>query len=139
MRPVVKPYVESLWSALEDSRIQTIVLYSANVLFLGLLALCGANVATLVFARTATRDAEISVRTALGASRARIAGQFFAEALVLSSIATAIGLTFASYGLQWVKHTVTAAQGRPMMFWWNDRLSPTTLVYAAAARGRSPR
>ena len=58
------------------------VLYSANLFFLGLLALCGANIATLVFARTAARDAEISVRTALGASRARIAGQLFAEALV---------------------------------------------------------
>ena len=65
---------------------QTIVLYSANVFFIGLLALCGANIATLVFARTATRDVEISVRTALGASRARIAGQLFAEALVLSSL-----------------------------------------------------
>ena len=61
--------------------------------FIGLLALCGANIATLVFARTATRDVEISVRTALGASRARIAGQLFAEALVLSSIAAVIGLT----------------------------------------------
>ena len=131
IRPVVKPYVQSLWSAVEDSKIQTAVLYSANVLFLGLLALCGANVATLVFARTLSRDAEISIRTALGASRARIAGQFFAEALVLSSVATVCGLAFAFYGLRWVKDTVTAAQGRPMMFWWNDSLSPPTLVYAA--------
>ena len=130
LRLVVKPYVESLWSALEDSRIQTIVLYSANLLFVGLLALCGANVATLVFARTATRDTEISVRTALGASRGRIAGQLFAEALVLSSIATAIGLTVARYALQWVKHTVTAAQGHAIMFWWNDALSQPTLAYA---------
>jgi putative ABC transport system permease protein len=131
IRPIVKPYVESLWSAIEDSRIQTIVLYSANVLFIGLLALCGANIATLVFARTATREVEISVRTALGASRARIAGQLVAEALVLSSLAAVFGLAFASYGLRWVEHTVTAAQGRPMMFWWNDRLSAETLAYAA--------
>jgi putative ABC transport system permease protein len=131
IRPIVKPYVESLWSAVEDSKILATVLYSANVLFLGLLTLCGANVATLVFARTMSRDAEISVRTALGASRARIAGQFFAEALVLSSIATVCGLAFASFGLRWVKDTVTAAQGRPMMFWWNDSLSLTTVVYAA--------
>ncbi|MGH9383615.1 MAG: ABC transporter permease [Vicinamibacterales bacterium] len=130
IRPIVKPYVESLWSAVEDSRMQTIVLYSANVLFIGLLALCSANIATLVFARTATRDAEISVRTALGASRARIAGQLFAEALVLSAIATLLGLTFAAYALRWVKLTFTAAQGRPMMFWWNDSLSLETLVYA---------
>ena len=131
IRPIVKPYVESLWSALEDSKMQTMVFYSANVLFLGLLVLCGANVATLVFARTVSRDAEISIRTALGASRARIAGQFFAEALVLCAIAMACGLGFASFALQWVKHTVTVAQGRPLMFWWNDDLSLATFVYAA--------
>jgi cell division protein FtsX len=108
-----------------------VVFYSANVLSLALLVLCGANVATLVFARTVSRDAEISIRTALGASRARIAGQFFAEALVLCAIAMACGLGFARFALQWVKHTVTVAQGRPMMFWWNDDLSLVTFVYAA--------
>ncbi|MEO5740434.1 MAG: ABC transporter permease [Vicinamibacterales bacterium] len=131
VQPVVKSYVESVWSAIEDSRVQSIAMYAANLFFVGLLALCGANVATLVFARTATREAEISVRSALGASRARIAGQLFAEALVLSSIATLIGLTVASYGLSWVKAVVSAGQGRPLMFWWNDQLRPDTLAYAA--------
>ena len=98
----------------------------------GCSALCGANIATLVFARTATRDVEISVRTALGASRARIAGQLFAEALVLSSIAAGVGLTFASaYALKWVKNVAAAGMGGPMMFWWNDRLLAETFVYAA--------
>ena len=129
LRPVVKPYVESLWSGIDDSAIQTTVLYGANVLFLGLLALCGANIATLVFARTATRDGEISVRTALGASRARIAGQLFAEALVLSSIAAVAGLMFGSYALMWVKDSVAQGMGA-MMFWWNDRLEPLTIIYA---------
>lgn len=131
IRPIVKPYVRSLWSALEDSKMQTVVFYSANVLFLALLVLCGANVATLVFARTVSRDAEISIRTALGASRARIVGQFFAEALVLCAIAAVCGLAFASFALRWVKHTLTVAQGRPIMFWWNDDLSFVTFLYAA--------
>jgi predicted permease len=131
LRPVVLPYVESLWSAVEDSRMQTLVLYGANVFFVGLLALCGANIATLVFARTATRDVEISVRTALGASRARIAGQLFAEALVLSSLAAIVGLAIGSYTLKWVKGVVTAGMG-PLMFWWDDRLEPETFLYAAA-------
>jgi predicted permease len=130
LNPVVKPYVESLWSAVEDSTMQTAVLYAANVFFIGLLALCGANIATLVFARTATRETEISVRTALGASRARIAGQLFAEALVLSALAAGIGLTVGAYALQWVKSVVSAGMG-PIMFWWNDRLAPATILYAA--------
>ena len=41
------------------------------------------------------------------------------------------GLTFAKFALQWVKHTLTIAQGRPIMFWWNDDLSLVTFVYAA--------
>lgn len=131
IRVVVKPYVESLWSAIGDSQMQTAVFYSANLFFLGLLGLCGANVATLVFARTATRDAEISIRTALGASRARVAGQLFAEALVLSSVAAVCGLTFAVYGGKWAKQAFAAGQGRPMSFWWNDRLTPETIAYAA--------
>ena len=131
LAPEVKEYVASLWSATPDGRLLRLILYAANVFFVGLLALCGANIATLVFARTATREIELSVRTALGASRARIAGQLFAEALVLSSIAAVVGLTVAYYGLYWVKHTVTVAQGNRMMFWWNDQLSLPTLAYAA--------
>ena len=132
LQPVVKKYVESIWSTVEDSTMQQTVFYSANIFFIGLLALCGANIATLVFARTATRETEISVRTALGASRGRIAGQLFAEALVLSGLAAAVGLTVAFYSLKWVKNVVVAGMEEPMMFWWNDSLSVTTIIYAAA-------
>jgi putative ABC transport system permease protein len=132
VRPVVKLYVQSLWSTFEDSELQTMVFYAANLFFIGLLMVCGANIATLVFARTVTREAEISVRTALGASRARIAGQLFFEALVLSSIATAVGLAVAFYSLKWVKQVVAEAQGSRIWFWWDDRLSPETYAYAGA-------
>ena len=131
LNPVVKGYVDSLWSAEADSELQRMVLYAANLFFLGLLGLCGANIATLVFARTATRDTELSVRTALGASRARLAGQLFAEALVLSSIAAVVGLTVAFYGSRWVKQSVGVASGNRLMFWWDDQLSAQTFVYAA--------
>lgn len=130
--PVVNGYVDALWSTTPDTELQRAIFYGANLFFLGLLALCGANIATLVFARTVTREVEISVRTALGAARSRIAGQLFAEALVLSMIAAAVGLAVAAYGLQWVKHTITVAQGARLMFWWNDQLSPSTVVYAVA-------
>ena len=53
------------------------------------------SVGTLVYARTATREGEIAVRSALGASRARIIGQLFVEALVLASVAAAVGLMAA--------------------------------------------
>jgi putative ABC transport system permease protein len=130
LRPAVRSYITSMWSAADDSTMQRIVIYAANLFFIGLLALCGANVATLVFARTVTREAEISVRTALGASRARIVGQLIVEAFVLTSIATMLGLGFAYYGLQWVKQTIAAGMGSPVWFWWNDRLSPESVAYA---------
>ncbi len=54
-----------------------------------LLAIICVNVAILVYARTATRQGEIAVRGALGASRRRIVAQLFVEALILAGIAAA--------------------------------------------------
>jgi predicted permease len=59
-----------------------------------LLIVCG-NVGILMLARTATRMSELSIRTALGASRARIVAQLFVEALVLALLATGLGLLVA--------------------------------------------
>jgi predicted permease len=57
-----------------------------------LLFIIAVNVAILVYARTATRTGEIAVRTALGASRARVVAQLFIEALVPALTAAAVGL-----------------------------------------------
>jgi len=129
--PRVMPYIQAGWAS-KEARLQVTILYSANVFFLFLLALCGANVATLVFARTATRQGEITVRTALGASRGRIVAQLFAEALVLSGIALVVGLIAARYGVAWVKNIFLEAQDMTSVpFWWNDDLAPSTILYAA--------
>ena len=56
-----------------------------------LLIACG-NVAILLLARAANRTGEMAIRTALGASRARVVGQLFIEALVLAVVATGFGL-----------------------------------------------
>jgi putative ABC transport system permease protein len=131
LRPLIKPYVTAMWTGFEDGEMQRMVLYGANLLFLGLLGICGANVATLVFARTVTREGEITVRTALGASRGRIVSQLFAEALVLSSVAAVLGLTIASAGGRWAKAKFVEAQNSAAPFWLTDALAPETLLYAA--------
>jgi putative ABC transport system permease protein len=130
LRADVRPYIDMQVMDEPGNPAQGAIIHAANLVFVMLLALCGANVATLVFARTAMRHAEISVRTALGASRARIGAQLFAEALVLSSVAAVAGLAAARFGGQWITRAIAERGGLLLPFWWDDRLSPQTIVYA---------
>ncbi len=109
---------------------------SLSAVFLALLmvVLC-ANVALLLFARAATREGEIAVRSALGASRGRIVAQLFAEALVLSGLAVVVGLAGATAGLEWVvgvMDSMLAAQGVARPSWVGASLSPATVGFALA-------
>lgn len=87
------------------------------------------SVGTLVYARTATREGEIAVRSALGASRARIIGQLFVEALVLASVAAAVGLMAADRVLSWgIESVLNRATGGPP-FWMTPGLELSTILY----------
>lgn len=106
---------------------------SANLLVLMLLFLVCGNVALLMFARAATRENEITVRSALGATRGRITGQLFVEALVLGVIAGAVGLMAAQLTWRWVFEVIAREMwdGRDVPFWFRSNLSPVTVPYAA--------
>jgi len=105
------------------------ILYIVNGVFLMLLGVVSANVATLVFARTATRGWEITVRTALGASRGRIVSQLFVEALVLAGVAAVVGLILARVSLGWGLGQLAGSDALP--YWINDSLSWKTVLYTA--------
>ena len=96
-----------------------------------LLILCVAclSVGTLVYARTATREGEIAVRSALGASRARIVAQLFVESLVLASVAAAVGLAAAQRAVSWGVDIFNQSSGG-VPFWITPGLRPSTMLYA---------
>jgi putative ABC transport system permease protein len=96
-----------------------------------LVLVCG-NVALLLFARAATRESELAVRSALGATRGRIVAQLFAEALVLGALAAVVGLAAADLAMRrWGTTFLEANMGR-LPFWIDVRLSPTAVLYAIA-------
>ena len=127
VRAQVLPYPQSFLDA--DEAVWTLHLFQIAVTML--LVVIGTNVAILVYARTATRAGEITVRTALGASRSRIVTQFFAEAMVLSGLAAIAGLLGARSALGYLDAFLSRMGGEQIPFWMRFHVSFTTVIYVA--------
>jgi predicted permease len=128
LQPRVMPYA----SPILDIQGVTTRDFAAFQSLISMLALIVAvNVGVLIYARTATRQREIAVRTALGASRRRIVGQLFIEALVLSAAASAAGIGLARFGLaQGV--AIYAAEGNGAMpYFLNFEMPVAAYLYVA--------
>jgi predicted permease len=94
----------------------------------GVLLIACANVSQLLLARATTRERELSIRTALGASRWRLARQVLAESALLAVLGSVAGALMAF----WLVELVAASIPIELPFWIRIDVNPSVLAFSVA-------
>jgi predicted permease len=97
----------------------------------GVLLIACANVSQLLLARATTRERELSVRAALGASRWQLARQVLAESALLAVAGSAAGVILAF----WLVDIVGSSIPIELPFWINFDLNASVLLFSVGISG----
>ena len=122
-------YLASLRDEIAEHEGGDQVLVCFWIVGLVLLIAC-ANVANLMIARAAGRSKEIAVRSALGATRGRIARQLLTESAILFSLGGAAGLLFGVLGMSWIDSLIPERSRGYLVNYGHVDLDLLTLAYA---------
>lgn len=80
-----------------------------------LLVVTCANIAGLLTSRGVARGPEMTIRLALGASRARIVQQLMAESVLLAALGAALGIAFAVAGCSFLGAMTSSSHAAPIV------------------------
>ena len=117
------------WALPDD--VHTIILTMMGAVTMVLLIACF-NVANLMLARASTRAREMSIRTALGAGRARIIRQLLTESVIIGVLSVPLGMICAWAGLRLMDMTIPPDDIPYFIVW---RINFRAFLYAVVVAG----
>ncbi|HTA87177.1 MAG TPA: ABC transporter permease [Silvibacterium sp.] len=120
--------VETFHERYNGGHIRVIFLLMMSAVAFVLLIAC-ANVANMMLSRARLRQREMSIRSALGASRWHVVRQLLIESVLLSTLGGLLGLTLAWLGVHWFDLS-TQDVGKP--YWIEFTMNYTVFGYFAA-------
>ena len=123
---------EFTWLTGRNLRISLIVLFAAVS---GVLSICCFNVANLLLSRSLVRQREMAIRAALGSGRGRMLRQLMTESLLLSLMASVVGVGIAAAAVQYFRDArpielppATVVAVNAPVLWFTVLLSMATAV-----------
>jgi len=124
---IVKPYGDQLISDMTRR-----ILYTMFAAVLLVLMIACANVANLMMARGAARQRVLAIRGAVGAGRKRLAMQSLAEALVIATLAAALGWAGAVLGGEVTMQAIMSSEDPPV-YWVDFTLDGVGVAFSLGA------